>query len=199
MSDDCGTLLVVQKSRKKHMRRQNKFTIFESKLFYIFLFLFSSLLLLLPIFFKIRFQELTSLGLLGIAIFNFLSSSTLFFPTPGFLATGIGGALYNPILVALSSSTGSALGESIGFIFGHSSRKISHPKDHTFMESLYKLIHHKHGAWIIVLLAFIPNPFFDVVGILAGLALYPLKKFLILVFVGRFARDLIIAFVGNSL
>ncbi len=171
--------------------------VLESKLFYAILFLFSALLLFSPLYLKLDLNSLKSLGILGIAIFNFVSSSTIFFPTPGIIATGIGGAFYNPILVAIASSLGSTLGESVGFIFGHSSRKITHPKDHTFMESLYKIIHHKHGSFLIILLAFIPNPFFDAVGILAGLALYPLRRFLMLVFIGRFARDLIVAYVGS--
>jgi len=183
----------------KYMRRKNKPTILESKLFYVILFLLSALLLLSPLYFRFDLNTLKSFGILGVAIINFISSSTLFFPTPGFLATGVGGALYNPFFVAIAASVGSTLGESVGFIFGHSGRKITHPKDHTFMESLYKIIHHKHGSLLIILLAFIPNPFFDAVGIVAGLALYPLRKFLMLVFIGRFARDLIVAYVGASL
>ena len=183
----------------KYMRRKNKPTILESKLFYAILFLLSALLLFSPIYLKLDFETLKSFGILGVAIFNFVSSSTLFFPAPGIVATGIGGALYNPILVALASSVGSTLGESVGFVFGHSSRKITHPRDHTFMNSLYKIIHHKHGPLLIILLAFIPNPFFDAVGIVAGLALYPLRKFLALVFVGRLARDLIVAYIGSTI
>lgn len=172
--------------------------ILENKLFYTILFLFSALLLFLPLYFNLDLNSLKSLGILGVAIINFISSSTLFFPVPGFLATGVGGSFYNPLLVAIASSIGSTLGESVGFIFGHASRKITHPKDHTFMNSIYKIVHHKHGSLLIILFAFIPNPFFDVVGIVAGLALYPLSKFLMLVFIGRLARDLIIAYVGST-
>jgi len=183
----------------KYMRRKNKPAILQSKLFYAILFLLSSLLLFSPIFFKFDLNSLKSFGIAGVFLVNFISSSTLFFPAPGFLATGIGGALFNPFLVALAASLGSTLGESVGFLFGHSSRKISHPKDYTFMESLYKIIHHKHGFLLIVALAFIPNPFFDAIGILAGLALYPLRRFLLSVFIGRFARDIIVAYVGSTL
>ncbi|OGH17171.1 MAG: hypothetical protein A3C30_03240 [Candidatus Levybacteria bacterium RIFCSPHIGHO2_02_FULL_40_18] len=172
--------------------------ILENKLFYAILFLVSALLLFSPLYFKFDFETLKSLGILGVAIFNFVSSSTLFFPAPGIVATGIGGALYNPVLVALASSVGSTLGESVGFLFGHSTRKITHPRDHTFMASLYRIVHHKHGSLLIVLFAFVPNPFFDAIGIVAGLALYPLRRFLMLVFIGRLARDLIVAYVGST-
>src|SRR3989344_4774554 len=76
----------------KYMRRKNKAAILQSKLFYAILFLLSSLLLFSPIFFKFDLNSLKSLGIAGVFLFNFISSSTLFFPAPGFLATGIGGA-----------------------------------------------------------------------------------------------------------
>src|SRR3990170_2035411 len=153
-----------QKSPRKN-KQTGKPELLENKLFYAVLLLISALLLFSPLFLRIDLQSLKSLGILGVALLNFISSSTLFFPVPGFLATGIGGSLYNPLLVAVASSIGSTLGESVGFVFGHASRKITHPKDHTFMESLYRIIHHKHGSLLIVALAFIPNPFFDAVGI----------------------------------
>jgi membrane protein YqaA with SNARE-associated domain len=176
---------------------RNKPKILESKLFFAFVFLLSSILLFSPFFFEVRFAQLQSLGLLGIAIINFISSATILLPAPGFIATGIGGSLYNPILVALASSAGASLGEGVGFVFGHSSRKISNSSTNKYFVLIENIIHHKHGGWLIVLLAFIPNPFFDVVGIAAGAALFPLKRFLLLVFAGRFARDIIIAYAGS--
>lgn len=180
------------------MKQENNPAFFGSKFLYTLLFLFSALLLLSPLYLEIDFDTLRPLGILGIAIFNFIASSTIFFPAPGIVVTGIGGALYNPILVAFASAAGSSLGEAVGFLFGHSSRKITHPKDHTFMQSLYKILHHKHGSLLIILFAFIPNPFFDIIGIVAGLAFFPLKKFLLLVFIGRFARSIIVAYIGSN-
>jgi membrane protein YqaA with SNARE-associated domain len=178
--------------------KKNKLEI-ENRNLYLLLFVVSALILILPFFLEIDIRGLRSLGIFGVALINFISSSTLFFPTPGILATGIGGVLYNPILVALAAAVGSSLGESIGFLFGHSSRKISYPVKHGILDALYKAIHHRHGAIIIVILAFIPNPFFDAVGIIAGLAFFPLKKFLLLVFIGRFARSLIVAYIGSNI
>lgn len=170
--------------------------ILENKFFYIVVFTISALLIFLPIFFRLNIKDFTSLGLLGVFLFNFISASTLFFPTPGFVATGVGGSLYNPILVAIAASLGSTIGEGVGFAFGYSSKKISN-HHHKFLDVLSNILHHKYGYLLIILLAFIPNPFFDVVGIIAGISLYPLRKFLFLVFVGRLARDLIIAWLGS--
>ncbi len=178
--------------------KRSKNKIDRSRLLYLLLFVVSALLLFSPFYFKYNLSNLKSLGLLGIALFNFISSSTIFFPAPGFIVTGIGGKLFNPVLVALFSSSGSSLGESVGFIFGYSSKKITNSERH-ILDFLARLFHHKYTPFLIVLLAFIPNPFFDALGIAAGAALFPIKKFLAFVFIGRLARDLIVAYVGSTI
>lgn len=182
--------------KTKQKQKQNNLN--KQKLLYIGIFLLSAFFLLSPLFFKVDIGNLKHLGILGVALFNFAASSTLFFPAPGILATGIGGSLYNPILVALAASIGSTIGESVGFAFGHSSRKLGSGK-HKMIDNLLSKYLHKYGGLVIFLLAFIPNPFFDAVGILAGLTLYPLKKFILFVFLGRLTRDLIVAYVGSTI
>ncbi len=185
-------------SQKQQYMKKKKSNIAENRLFHALIFLFSAILLFSPLFFRFDLENIKSFGLFGLGIISFISSSSLF-PAPSFLVAGIGGTLYNPFLVAIISSIGSTLGEGVGFFFGYSTKKISHPHSNKFLDWITKLIHHKHGALVIVALSFIPNPFFDVVGIIAGIALFPLKKFLMFVFIGRFARDLIIAYIGSTL
>ncbi|OGH12730.1 MAG: hypothetical protein A2776_01895, partial [Candidatus Levybacteria bacterium RIFCSPHIGHO2_01_FULL_40_10] len=138
-----------------------------------------------------------SFGLLGIGILNFVSSASLFFPAPGIVATGIGGAHFNPLLVALFSASGSAMGESVAFAFGYSSTKLTNSEKH-ILSIFTKLFHHKHTTLLIFLFAFVPNPFFDVMGILAGVSHYSLRRFLFIVFAARFMRDTIVAFIGSQ-
>jgi len=45
-------------------------------------------------------------------------------------------------------------------------------------------------------LAVIPNPFFDVIGILAGMLNYPPMRFFAIMLVGRFIRYWVLAQVG---
>lgn len=176
----------------KKKREQRK------RLLYITLFAASAIFLVFPLLFGLDLSFFKSLGLIGIMVINFFASATLFFPAPGFLAIGFGGKIYEPLLVALVAAFGSAMGELVGFTFGYSSKKIS-PSEKHILDVVAKIFHHKHAGILIVLISFIPNPLFDAVGIVAGVSLYPVKKFLFLVFLGRFLRDIIIAYAGRNL
>lgn len=169
------------------------------KLIYGLVFVVSILLIFLPLFFKARFEHLRALGLIGILIINFLGSATVFLPTPAIISVGIGGELYNPLLVALFASIGSSLGESTGFIFGMSSKEVLDLKKNIILNTLNKSFLKKYGAFAIFMFSLIPNPFFDGIGILVGMSSFSLVKFVSVVFVGRFLRNLLIAFLGSKL
>ncbi len=150
--------------------------------------------------FKDFFREATSLGLLGLFIINFVSGASLFFPTPAFLTVIAGGNLYNPLIVAVISSLGATLGDMVGFVFGFSGRKIvnhklSAKKWFIILEKHFK----KHGGWITFILAVIPNPFFDALGILAGVLNYSPKRFFLIMFMGRLLRYALLAEFGAFL
>jgi len=179
--------------------KNNTPKIFQSKLFFVSLLIFSGFILISPLIFRFDPRNVTSLGLLGVALFNFVAAATVFIPVPGYLATGLAGTIYNPILVALASAFGGALGEGVGFAFGYSTEKIANVKERKILKLTANLLHGKYGPVVIILLTFIPNPFFDLLGVAAGISLYPLKKFLILVFLGRLARDIIIATISSKI
>lgn len=185
-------------NKKPTMQKSQKDNDRKKRLLYVAIFFFTSVLLISPLIFGYNIRDLKSFGLVGIALINFFSSATLFLPAPGFLAVGVGGNIYNPLLVAFMAALGSTLGESVGFLFGYSSKKLTASQQH-ILDSIEKFFHHKYTGVLIVLMAFIPNPIFDAVGIVAGISLFPFKKFLILVFIGRFLRDIIIAYAGQQL
>lgn len=187
---------IERRNEGKNKNSMIKHKFFESRTFHAILFIGTAILIFSPLFIQLDFTKIRTLGLFGIALLNFISSSTMFIPTPGFIATGIGGTLFNPLLVALYSSVGSTLGEGVGYLFGYSSKRLTKSQRH-ILDVFNKLFHHKHTQIIIVIFSFIPNPFFDIIGILAGSSLFPIRRFLVLVFIGRFARDLIIASIGN--
>lgn len=171
----------------------------KKKLLYSFMFVLSILIILLPVLFRTRFEEFKTLGLIGIFIVNFLGSATIFLPTPSILSVGIGGNLYNPFAVAIFASFGSSLGESVGYLFGHSSKEVLNLKKHKILYYLNDYIFKRYGTLAILVFSFIPNPFFDGIGILVGMSSFSLKKFVAIVFVGRFFRNLLIAYLGAKL
>lgn len=146
---------------------------------------------------KDYFKHATSLGLLGLFVVNFISSATFFVSAPAFLTIITGGSLYSPILVAVVAAVGACLGDMLGFLFGHSGRRLMKKSldSHRFIRFLEKHFH-RHGALIIFIIAIIPNPFFDAIGILAGIVNFPPLKFFAIMLVGRFLRYWALAQVG---
>jgi uncharacterized membrane protein YdjX (TVP38/TMEM64 family) len=164
--------------------------------------IFVSSILLSVVFFEYKdfFKHASSLGLLGLLIINFVSSATFFVSAPAFLTIIAGGNLYSPILVAAVAAIGACLGDMIAFLFGHSGRKLMKKSldRHRAIRFLEKHFH-RHGGLIIFLLAIIPNPFFDAVGILAGVVNYPPKKFFTIMLLGRFLRYWSLSYLGSKL
>lgn len=133
-----------------------------------------------------------TLGLLGLFLINFFSSATIFLPAPGMFSILSFSDIYSPVLIVFFASLGSTLGEGIGFMFGHSTREVLNiKKKHKILFHLNKFIFDKYGFAILFIIAFIPNPVVDGLGILAGMAGYPLKKFMFPVFLGRVVRNIL--------
>lgn len=169
----------------------------RNKIYAVSVFLLSIILSIAFYVFRDYFKEAISLGLLGIFIANFVSSATFFVSAPAFLTIITGGGLYSPILVAVVAAVGACLGDMLGFAFGHSGRRLTRKKldRHKTVRFLEKHFH-RHGALIIFILAIVPNPFFDVAGILAGMVNYPPLKFFAIMLIGRFIRYWLLAQVG---
>lgn len=172
----------------------------KNKIYAGSVFLLSILLSVAFFLFKDFFREASSLGLLGLFLVNFISSATFFVSAPAFFTIIAGGNLYSPILVAIVAALGACLGDMVGFLFGHSGRRLMKKKldSHKVIRFLEKHFH-RHGALIIFIIALIPNPFFDAVGILAGVVKYPPLKFFAIMLIGRFLRYWLLAQFGSSL
>lgn len=168
----------------------------SSKIFLVALFLMSSILLFLPFIFDIDLKSLTAFGLTGLFLINLFGSATLFMPAPAILSVAVAGATMNPLLVAIVAAVAGALGESVAYLFGYSSKEVLNLKKH---KRIYKysqvIVHWKKGV-LIPFFAFFPNPLFDGLGILAGISDFPLKRFMVYVFLGRLVRNIGIAYLG---
>lgn len=164
----------------------------------VLILIFSLILIFVAFQFQSKLSEFKTLGLIGIFLINFFGSATIFLPAPAFVSVVAGGIVYPPFLVALAAAVGGALGEIVGLSLGHSGRAIFIKDHHTFY---FKIKHYfrKFSDVIIFVGALIPNPLFDVVGILAGVfAVHP-WRFFVLVFIGRLFRNILLAYVGTKL
>lgn len=159
--------------------------------------LISIIIIGVSFYFRTELSRFSSFGLLGIFLINLIGSATLFVPAPAIATVVAGGFLYNPLFVAIVSALGSAIGDMVGYTLGHSGKEILF-KNHPFWYKIFREAFHKFAAVFIIFFSFIPNPVFDFVGVIAGIFHYPAHRFLIYVLIGRFLRNLLLAYVGAS-
>ena len=186
-----------ERKTKIDLRIKNR-TSMKSKFFAGSVFILSIVLSVLFFVFRDFFKGSASLGLLGLFIINFVSSVTLFVSAPSIFAVVAGGSIYPPFLVALVSSLGSTLGEGLSFLFGLSGRHlIKHKLEKKIWFRVLEDYFKKYGGIILFLFTLIPNPLFDSMGIIAGLFKYPICKFFLIFFLGRFIRYFFLAQFGS--
>ena len=164
---------------------------------YLFLLLLSLLLVFAYFYYRDELEHLGSFGIFGIFLISALGSATLFVPGPTIATVIAGGIVYNPFLVAVVSAFGSALGDMLGYVLGHSGKHVfigKHPNWYFILKEAF----HKSAFLAIIFMSIIPNPFFDAVGLVAGIFAYSPLKFFIYVCIGRFFRNLLLAYLGAS-
>ena len=143
-----------------------------------------------------RVQELEALGYPGIFLLSVLSNATLILPVPGVLFTSAMGAVFNPFWVALASSTGATIGELSGYLAGFSGQGVIENRAwYTRVTGWMK----KYGGITVLVLAFVPNPFFDIAGMVAGALRMPLWKYLIYSWIGKTGKMLIFSYGGSQI
>jgi membrane protein YqaA with SNARE-associated domain len=155
--------------------------------------LFSLLIIVLVAVFRHEIAGLGSYGYLGIFVLSVLGAATIIVPVPGLaLVFTLGGTL-NPLLVGLVSGVGGTLGETTGYLLGYGGRAVVENK------RMYQRIEgwmKRWGAVTILVLAIIPNPFFDVAGAAAGALRFPIWKFFLYGGIGRIIKHTFVAFAG---
>jgi membrane protein DedA with SNARE-associated domain len=132
-------------------------------------------------------------GYPGIFLIAFLAYGTVLLPAPGVAIVFAMGGILNPLGVALAAGAGGALGEMSGYLAGFSGQAVvegspTHARLTRWMEA--------NGPLTVLILSAIPNPFFDLAGIAAGMLKMPVRRFLLWVWLGVTIKMLIFAFAG---
>jgi membrane protein YqaA with SNARE-associated domain len=137
---------------------------------------------------------LASLGYVGIFLLSILANATIILPAPGVAFVFGLGAVYNPLLVAVAAGAGAAIGELSGYLAGFSGNIVVEHR-----ARLQRLVPWmtKYGPWTILILAIIPNPIFDLAGIVAGMLKMPVWKFLLFCMIGKIIKMLLFAYAGS--
>ena len=156
----------------------------------------SSILITVVIYvFRSKFMDLQGYGLFGLFVVSVLGNATIFLPVAVILSAFVGGAVLNPLLVALVVSSGAAIGELTGYFAGYGAKDVLE-KD-LKIKRVKKWID-KFGLWALFVLAAIPNPFFDLAGIVAGATEVPIYKYLIVVWFGKLIKFGAFAYLGAN-
>jgi uncharacterized membrane protein YdjX (TVP38/TMEM64 family) len=148
--------------------------------------------------FSIRDQlkNLQGYGYLGIFLVSIVANATIIIPLPGVAVTYAAGTIFNPFLVGIAAGTGAAIGELTGYAAGFSGQGVveNNEKYHRLLNWMTK--HRRWSDLVIMGLAFIPNPFFDIAGMASGALKIPLVRFLFWVWLGKVMKMMVFAYAG---
>jgi uncharacterized membrane protein YdjX (TVP38/TMEM64 family) len=147
--------------------------------------------------FSIRDQaaRLAIYGYPGIFLISFLAYATVILPAPGVAIIFTMGAILNPLAVGVVAGAGAALGELVGYLAGFSGQAVVERAD--IYERLTRWMQ-KNGALTVFILALVPNPFFDLAGVIAGMLKMPVGKFLVSCWGGETVKMTMFAYLGSN-
>lgn len=156
--------------------------------------IFAIIISVLIFVFKDKFVHLQGYGYFGLFVLSIIGNATIILPAPVILTAFVAGAVFNPFIVALVVATGATIGEMTGYMAGYGGSEL--------VETDPKLIRvkkwmDKFGLWVIFVLAAIPNPFFDLAGIVAGATGIPIYKYLVIVWLGKVIKFGLFAVLGS--
>lgn len=157
--------------------------------------LFSLALTATLLHYRERVEALAGYGYPAVVLLGFLTHATVVFPGPTYGVAIALGAILNPVGVGACLGLGAAAGESIAYFVGASGRGWvdAHP-EHARLRARF-------DAWdfgFIFALAALPNPFFDVGGMIAGAARMRFWKFFLATLLGKSLRFALVAALSGA-
>ncbi|HPP63696.1 MAG: VTT domain-containing protein [Anaerolineales bacterium] len=140
-------------------------------------------------------DKFAAYGYPGIFLIALLANATVFLPAPGIAVVFAMGGVFHPLGVALAAGAGGALGELSGYLAGFGGGVVV---ENTAAYARVQPWVQKWGGWAVLLLAALPNPFFDLAGIAAGVSRMPVWKFLLFCWVGQTVKMAAFAYAGSA-
>ncbi len=129
---------------------------------------------------------------------TFLASCTIILPAPGAALVITAASIWNPVIVALVASAGSALGEITGYFAGYIGEKIIIDEQKAAYLRATSWMK-RYGMWAVFVVSVIPFVLFDIIGLVAGALKLPLWRFLLACWLGRIPKSFIEAYIGAGL
>lgn len=148
--------------------------------------------------FRERFVHIRVVGYPVLFFLAVITNATLILPLPGVALASVMGVnpSFNPFWVAVVLGLGSAVGELTGYLTGFGGQPVAQKvRWHQRIESWMQ----HYGPATIFFLALIPNPLFDIAGIIAGTNRIPVLKFLFYCALGKICKMLVFAYGGAGI
>jgi membrane protein YqaA with SNARE-associated domain len=142
-----------------------------------------------------QLAQLAAIGYAGIFLVSFLSNATIILPTPSLALVFAMGSALPFLLLGLVAGTGEALGELTGYAAGFAGRGIVEKRKHYWQMSRWM---QRRGGITVFVLSLLPNPFFDLAGIVAGTLRYPVWRFLLFCWLGKVIKTTLVAWAGSQ-
>ena len=149
-------------------------------------------LALLLLRFSAQLSALGNWGYAGVAAAEFANSAMLVIPTPASAYTFAMGATLNPFIIGAIGGVFSTLGELIGYYIGRRGGSAMANKPSVQRLSAWT---DRWGGMVLFTCAVLPVPF-DIAGVWAGAARYPLVRFIPVVLLGKIIKITAIALAG---
>ena len=122
-------------------------------------------------------------GYTSIWFLAFIGAALVFLPVSALAAVCVAATVdLNPFLIAVVAASAEAVGELTGYLAGMGGKSFFE-RNRFYLR--FKNLFSRYAALTLLVGSTIPNPLFDVMGVAAGSILYPVRKFLLLVFIGK--------------
>ena len=153
---------------------------------------FSIAIIIVTTHYRDELQQLGNAGYLGLFLVSIVGNATIVIPAPVFVVACAAGMVYGPIQVGLIAGFGAALGELTGYYAGRGGAAVI-PTGKLYNQ--LKQFMRQRGMLAIFLLAAIPNPIFDIGGVIAGALRMKVWQFVFAASLGKALRLGITAYI----
>ncbi|MCP4536786.1 MAG: VTT domain-containing protein [Chloroflexi bacterium] len=145
------------------------------------------------LYFRDRLQELEQYSYAAVFVVGLIGDATVVLPLPGLAFIFVMGGIFNPWIVGIAGGVGQALGELTGYMAGYSGQTLV--DESPIYDRLTQWMQ-RYGALTIFVLSIVPNPLFDVGGVIAGALRFPVWKFLTSCVTGKVIKSIVFAMAG---
>ncbi|HJX12096.1 MAG TPA: VTT domain-containing protein [Dehalococcoidales bacterium] len=152
------------------------------------------------VYFSQYLRELQHYGYLGAFVISILGGATILIPVPMLAVVfALGGVMPHPWLVGLTAAFGEVLGSLTIYMTGHGAGKALSTSRHGRMQSAYERmlrLMERRGPVTLFMVASVINPFFYPAALAAGALRFGLKKYVPIVFAGKFVKSITVVYAG---